>query len=377
MYLIDKMQNRISKVTEKTFAELGFRERDHLQEWLANKPEALGEELLIIQKEFNGFNDTNERLDLLALDKQGNLVIIEDKLDDSGRDVTWQALKYTAYCSTLKTSQIKSIYQQYLDKKGLDEKAEDKLIEFYGQGDYENLILNSGQTQRIIMVAAKFRKEVTSTVFWLLNYKLRIQCFKVTPYALDNELFLDIEQVIPLKDAEEYMIGMAEKNQEDISTQEDVKNRHILRVDFWKLLLKEMNAKSSLFQNISPSKDNWIGAGTGIGNVSFQFAITGTYAGIALYMWRSNTMENKYIFDELYKVREEVEAAFGDPLEWRRLDGNKGSDILFRKTGVSVFNKEDWPKMINFMVDSMIRFEKAFQSPLKKIGQQLKAKDFN
>jgi hypothetical protein len=88
-------------------------------------------------------------------------------------------------------------------------------------------------------------------------------------------------------------------------------------------------------------------------------------------------MENKYIFDELYKVREEVEAAFGDPLEWRRLDGNKGSDILFRKTGVSVFNKEDWPKMINFMVDSMIRFEKAFQSPLKKIGQQLKAKDFN
>lgn len=31
--------------------------------------------------------DTRECLDLLALDKDGNLVIIENKLDDSGRDV--------------------------------------------------------------------------------------------------------------------------------------------------------------------------------------------------------------------------------------------------------------------------------------------------
>ncbi len=86
---------------------MGFGERSHLQEWLANNPEALGEEILIIQKEFDGFNDTNERLDLLGLDKQGNLVVIENKLDDTGRDVTWQVLKYASYCSTLKKEQIK------------------------------------------------------------------------------------------------------------------------------------------------------------------------------------------------------------------------------------------------------------------------------
>ncbi len=64
-------------------------------------PESLGEELLIIQKEFDGFDETRERLDLLALDKQGSLVVIENKLDDSGRDVVWQALKYASYCSSL------------------------------------------------------------------------------------------------------------------------------------------------------------------------------------------------------------------------------------------------------------------------------------
>ncbi len=80
MYKIDKTLNRIEPLAEKSFSELGFKERQHLQEWLEHTPEALGEELLIIQKEFDGFNDTHERLDLLALDKDGNLVIIENKL---------------------------------------------------------------------------------------------------------------------------------------------------------------------------------------------------------------------------------------------------------------------------------------------------------
>lgn len=57
MYLIDTINNRIKNLTKKTFTELGFRERQHLQEWIANKPESLGEELLIIQKEFDGFNN--------------------------------------------------------------------------------------------------------------------------------------------------------------------------------------------------------------------------------------------------------------------------------------------------------------------------------
>ena len=192
MYLIDKKNNRLSKIEEKTFSELGFKEREHLQEWLANEPAVFGEDLLIIQKEFDGFADTRERLDLLALDKDGNLVIIENKLDDSGRDVTWQALKYASYCSSLSKEEIRVIFQDYLTRCGSGETAEEKLCEFYGK-EYDEISLNKGTGQRIILVAAKFRKEVTSTVLWLMNYNIRIQCFRVTPYKKDDELFLDIE----------------------------------------------------------------------------------------------------------------------------------------------------------------------------------------
>ena len=116
MYKINMKSNKVEKLDIRLFKELHIKERENLQEWVAKNPEMLGEDLLIIQKEFDGFNDTNERLDLLALDKEGGLVIIENKLDDTGRDVVWQALKYASYCSTLTTSQIIKIYQEYLDK---------------------------------------------------------------------------------------------------------------------------------------------------------------------------------------------------------------------------------------------------------------------
>src|SRR5271165_3396782 len=101
MFKIDAAANSITSLTLRTFGELGFSERKNLQEWIAKEPSCLGEELLIIQKEFSGFSDTHERLDVLALDKQGSHVLIENKLDDTGRDVTWQALKYASYCSRL------------------------------------------------------------------------------------------------------------------------------------------------------------------------------------------------------------------------------------------------------------------------------------
>ena len=69
MFTLEHESNRLSPVKTRRFSELGFTERKHLQEWLAHQPDALGEELLIIQKEFDGFDDTRERLDLLALDK--------------------------------------------------------------------------------------------------------------------------------------------------------------------------------------------------------------------------------------------------------------------------------------------------------------------
>jgi len=79
------------------------------------------------------------------------------------------------------------------------------------------------------MIAGEFRKEVTSTVLWLLNYGLRVQCFKATPFKLAEQLFLNLEQIIPIKEAEDFVISMAKKSREEVGIQEELKERHVIR----------------------------------------------------------------------------------------------------------------------------------------------------
>lgn len=371
MYLIDDINNRISKIDKKTFSELKFREREHLQEWLANEPTSLGEELLIIQKEFDGFSETRERLDLLALDLKGNLVVIENKLDDSGRDVTWQALKYVSYCSSLSKEEIRQIYQEYLNKIGERKTAEEMLSEFYGEIEYDELVLNKGLSQRIILVASNFRKEVTSTVMWLMNYNIRIQCFKVTPYKLGNQTLLNIEQIIPIKDAEEYVIKMAEKTQLDEKNESKLATRHQVRLEFWNKLLARFKEKSDLFNNISPIKENWLSTGNGISSGAYQFVVSRNYARVEVYFSRVEKDENEFIFDKLKENKENIEKLFGEELIWERLDGKKATRIKYQLDGVNLYDENDWDEMIEFLIDSMISLHKAFEKDIKVVREEL------
>lgn len=366
MFLLDQSNSALSKINQKTFGELGFKERDHLQEWIADNPDVFDEELLIIQKEFSGFADTNERLDLLALDKQGNLVIIENKLDDSGKDVAWQALKYTSYCSSLTKDNIKSIYGEYLAKNSPNENAEENLKEFFDNRELDELDLNIGNKQRIILVAANFRKEVTSTVLWLLSYNIRVQCFRVSLYEINDRLCLNFEQIIPMQDSEEYLIGMAEKNQADVINLEGSKIRNQIKMKFWEQLLDACNRKFDKFQNISPSKDTWMGAGTGISFVAYNFTVSKTYVRVEIYMSRSVKEENKLIFDELYKRKKEIEHAFGKPLVWERLDKRKASRIKFQFDDVNIYQETNWPDITERLSDAMVHLYNSFNTPIQE-----------
>lgn len=365
--MIDSDKNEIVPLTSCSFASFGFRERDHLQEWIAKLPECLGEELLIIQKEFSGFSDTMERLDLLALDKQGSLVIIENKLDDTGRDVTWQALKYASYCSRLSKDDLREIYQGYLDMQGKGEKAEDKISDFLDGMGYEEIVLNKGVSQRVILIAATFRKEVTSTVLWLMNFKLRIQCFKATLFPSNEKVFLNLEQIIPTPDVAEFMIGLAKKVQDEAAEEYEEKNRNIVCRKFWAQLLAVMGKKSRLFQNINPRTASYISTTTGLARVRYAFVAVGTFCRVEVYISKEDRETNKLVFDGLFREKEAIEQEFGEPLVWEALEDRLACRIKFEKPA-NIYDEDQWPEMIEFLVSSMIRLEEVFSPRIAKVS---------
>src|SRR5690625_3986554 len=308
MYQIDKTTNSVTALQPRAFGELGFSERAHLQEWIAKCPDCLGEELLIIAKEFDGFDETRERLDLLALDKSGNVVVIENKLDDSGRDVVWQALKYASYCSSLSKSQIVEIFQAYLNRWESGGDARERIGEYLENEDFENVILNSGIAQRVILVAANFRREVTATVLWLLQHGLRLQCIRATAFGEGERLFLNMEQIIPTPEAEDFMIGVAEKEKEQQGVERSLAKGAKLRSAFWEQTLAALEkAGITLVSNVSPSQDHWLSAGSGLSGVPYQMIFSQKEARVDLNPSRANASENKWIFDRLHEDKEAIE----------------------------------------------------------------------
>jgi hypothetical protein len=372
MFKIDPTSNRITPLQARKFGDLNFTERNHLQEWLANMPEALGEELLIIQKEFDGFDDTRERLDLLALDKDGNLVIIENKLDDTGRDVVWQTLKYASYCSSLSKLQIIEIYQRYLNRYQQGGDASGLLCEFLGVEDTEELKLNQGNSQRLMMVAANFRKEVTSTALWLLGNGIQVQCFKATPFSDGEQLYLSVDQIIPTPEAKEFMIGINAKEAEEKNTEVEAKNRHRLRIAFWEQALEAFRDSScQLYNNISPSRDHWLNAGSGVSGIVYALIFSQKEARVDLTIARTNATENTAIFDLLFTQAEALNNEFGTELEWLPLDGKKSCRVQFSKP-FDGFNSENWPVMIEWLVEHMTQFEKVMKQPLAEAWRQVR-----
>ena len=373
MFQVIKSANRLVRLEEPRFSDLKLREREHLQEWLAHTPEALGEELLVIQKEFDGFADTRERLDLLALDKEGRLVVIENKLDDSGRDVVWQALKYAAYCSNLTRKDIPAIYQKFLDGAGQKEDAERKLRDFLEVEDLDEVVLNPRNEQRLVLIAANFRKEVTAAVLWLLGHGVRAQCFRVVPYSFGEEVFIDLQQIIPTPEAADFMIGMAAKDSEEKSVEGTQRRRHKLRHAFWTQALEALDERNvSLFENVNPSRDYWLNCGTGMSGCVYTLIFARNQARVQLSLERSDKSENKWLFDRLEQQRAEVEVRFGDSLEWRRMDDKIASRIVY-SSPFDGFNESIWPEMVAWLCDHIVRLEAAFSEPLSRLNRELKS----
>ena len=352
MYIIDKDSNKLIKVEKKTFKSLGLDERHNLQEWIAKEPSSLGEDLLIIQKEFDGFADTKERLDLLAIDKSGNLVIIENKLDDSGRDVTWQAIKYASYCSSLSKSDVIEIYQKYLNDQCLKESATENLSDFFDNRDLKDVDINVGNGQRIFFVAANFRKEVTSSVMWLLNSGLKMKCFKVTPYEYNGKVLLDFDQIIPVKDAEDYTISIAKKTQDENKSGEEKQARYTHRQSFWTEFIDYNKSVNGLFAINTPTTDNWIGrAVKGSNGLNCNVIVNFDNCRAEIYINTGDKDRNKSIFDFLYENKDAIETKFGEVLTWQRLDDKVTSRIRIDRDWIYI-DADQRQQVIEFLTSA-------------------------
>ena len=82
-------------------------------EWVIENPGLLDEDLLVVTSEYDGFERTRDRLDVLALDRAGKLAVVELKRDEADRTTDLQAIEYASYCATLTPREVQELYREF------------------------------------------------------------------------------------------------------------------------------------------------------------------------------------------------------------------------------------------------------------------------
>jgi hypothetical protein len=168
---------------------------------------------------------------------------------------------------------------------------------------------------------------------------------------------VDVQQVIPLPEAQDYQIQLREKVRGE---RRERLERHDLRKKFWTGLLAIARDRGTRHAGRKPGMYHWIGGSSGIRGLGWVYIIAPDHGTVELYIDRGISDENKAIFDTLFARREECEATFGRPLIWERLDKRRASRIKHQiDLGGYRTPEERWPAIQAEMVSQMTALEKA------------------
>ena len=177
-------------------------------------PELIAPGLRLITTEFDRWevrdHKVADRLDALFLDTSGAPVVVELKRDKAADTVELQALKYAAYCSQLTLDELAEEFAT--THGGNKDEARQRLL------DHAPALEDGGlRSVRILLVAGSFGPAVTSVVLWLREYGVDIRCVEVSARAVPDarQAVLTARQILPLPEAEDYLVRRRRKEQEE------------------------------------------------------------------------------------------------------------------------------------------------------------------
>jgi hypothetical protein len=194
---IDKETGSSTVCEEIDFTNQDILECKDLAKGIEKYPSMLGEELLIITDQWIKFSNTKENVNLLALDRAGNLVIIHVRLGEDHTSDPLQTLSYAAYGSALTISDLVEMYVRYQKRKEntiSPELAETTIRHFISSIEFREL----NYQPRIILVARVYLPKLFASILWLRRFGINITCIKCYLYHCPDESFhLDFSILIP------------------------------------------------------------------------------------------------------------------------------------------------------------------------------------
>jgi hypothetical protein len=188
---------KFTPISEVSAHSIKAREK-HFEEWIAKHPKLLftdEEAVLVIAQEVSG----EPMADILALDSEGNLIIIEAKREWSDRNTVGQILDYAAHLEDWDYDAFNARSKKYLGK---DVELYDRFTQFVDNPDFPKEQLC--KKQRLFIVAPDSDISLFRILEWLKQYDVPIDYipFRIMKTG-ENKYILKVKQIsvepLPLK----------------------------------------------------------------------------------------------------------------------------------------------------------------------------------
>lgn len=306
----------IGKIQRVPLREVWKHEALDLTRWLKENIDVLNEVLdLSLSNAEREQSAGDFSVDLVAEDEDGSLVVIENQLEKSDHDHLGKLITY----------------------------------------------LTAMEAKKAIWIVKEPRPEHVAAITWLNAssaadfYLLKIEGIRINDSVPAPLLTL--------------IVAPSEEGREIGDTKKELAERHVLRKRFWTELLNRAKDKTKLHANITAGQFSWVGAGSGKRGLGFNYVIRKHEGVVELYIdrGREGDEENKAIFDSLAQSKESIEADFGAPLDWQRLDAKRACRI---KNTISIGGYRDqakWAEIQDAMIDAMVRLERALKPHIAKL----------
>ncbi len=223
--------------------------------------------------------------------------------------------------------------------------------------------LSNLEAKIAIWITSYPRPEHTTAINWLNEISPPDTSFylvKVMAYKIDDS------DPAPLFST---IAGPSPEAKEKGEQKQDLAERHLKRIEFWKQLLDRAKSITPLHSNVSPSKDNWVTAGAGKSGMGWSYSIIMNKGSVELFIDRGP--DKKEETDEIYEIickdRERIENAFGEALERDKKEGRRVCRIKSHCDIGGLNDTDSWAEIQDDMIDKMKRLEEALRPSLGKI----------
>ena len=127
--------------------------------------------------------------------------------------------------------------------------------------------------------------------------------------------------------------------------------------DFWRTLIEEVSGELPEFASRKPWNRGWLPVGQGLSGVRITLVFYAQGLRTEFYFGSSDQRLNQSRFDAVLALREPIESAIGQPLEWEALEGRKACRIALYGPDGDITESERWADYRTWFTDSYKLFK--------------------